>query len=257
MIRKSILSLLLAGWSMFVFGQEFEIVSMEEKSSDHSAQIHQRNDANGTTCGMVRVLLNEPDVKFEGSYVVGDYEFFTAGYNLYLATGAKKFTVKHENYYPLEISVQNFGIKSIESGKTYELTLVSKATSAGKKGEETVDGLTKKAEQSDPIAQYQLAKLFANGADVDQDYDTAIKWYQKAAENGNTDAQYDLGMLYYYGQGINKDYSKAKELIAKAADANNMYAQFRLGVMYEHGFGVSTDFKKSYEYYKRKLPIYR
>ena len=116
MIKKSFLSLLLVGWSMFVFGQEFEVIGMEVKPSDQSAQIHQRNDANGSLCGMLRVLLNEPDVKFEGSYVVGESEFFTAGYNLYLAAGAKKFTIKHENYFPLEIVLQNYGIKSVESG---------------------------------------------------------------------------------------------------------------------------------------------
>ena len=132
MMKKSLLLFLFMGWSMFVMGQEFEIVSMEVKPSDQSAQIHQRNDANGTLCGMVRVLLNEPDVRFEGSYVVGESEFFNAGYNLYLASGAKRFTIKHEDYFPIEIFIQNYGIKTIESGKTYELTLVPKKTSAGK-----------------------------------------------------------------------------------------------------------------------------
>ena len=209
MVRKSFLSLLLVGWSMFVFGQEFEVIGMEVKPSDQSAQIHQRNDANGTLCGMVRVLLNEPDVKFEGSYVVGESEFFTAGYNLYLAAGAKKFTIKHENFFPIEIVLQNYGIKSVESGATYELTLIQKDTSTGKMEDGSVEDLTKKAENGDNNAQYQLGKIYANGIDVDQDIDTAIRWYQKAADNGNTDAQYDLGMLYYYGQGVDQNYAKA------------------------------------------------
>ena len=46
-IKKSLLSFFLTGCSMFVFGQEFEVISMELKPSDQSAQIHQRNDAKG------------------------------------------------------------------------------------------------------------------------------------------------------------------------------------------------------------------
>ena len=159
MNRRCFFFILLIGWSMFVMGQEFEIVSMEVKPSDQSAQIHQRNDANGTLCGLVRVILNEPDVKFEGSYVVGESEYFNAGYNLYLASGAKRFTIKHEDYYPIEIFIQNYGIKTIESGKTYELTLFPKKTSAGKMEEGSVEDLTKKADNGDNIAQYQLGKI--------------------------------------------------------------------------------------------------
>ena len=79
---------------------------------DQSAQIHQKKDANGTTCAMVRVLLNEPNAKFEGSYVVGDAEQFTGGYNVYLASGGKKFTIKHEKFFPIEVFVPNYDVSS-------------------------------------------------------------------------------------------------------------------------------------------------
>ena len=70
--KKIFVTLLFGGCLVSTYGQEFEIVEFVEKPMDESAQIHQRKDANGTPCAMVRVLLKEPGAKFEGSYVVGD-----------------------------------------------------------------------------------------------------------------------------------------------------------------------------------------
>jgi hypothetical protein len=51
--------LLLAGCTISTYGQEFEIIEFSEKTQDQSAQIHQRKDANGILCAMVRVLFKE------------------------------------------------------------------------------------------------------------------------------------------------------------------------------------------------------
>ena len=229
--KKLLLVSLILGCGVSVYGQEFEIVDLVEKPQDQSAQIHPRKDGNGNPCALVRVLLNEPGAKFEGSYVVGDAESFTGGYNVYLASGGKKLTIKHDKALPIEVPVSNFGIKSFVANRTYEMSVVIKESEVGSIDDANVVELTSKAEQGDKKAQHQLAKMYANGIDVEQDYDMAVKWYQESANNGNVDALYDLGMCYYYGQGVNQDYAKALELLTKAANSENKFAQFRLGVM--------------------------
>ena len=129
--RKIILSIVLCGCALILNAQEFEIVEFNEKPHDQSAQFHHRKDGNGTNCGLIRVLLKESGAKFEGSYVVGEPEIFTGGYNVYLAAGGKKFTIKHDNFFPIEVSVSSYGVKSIESDKTYEMTVVTKESSLG------------------------------------------------------------------------------------------------------------------------------
>ena len=48
------------------------------------------------------------------------------------------------------------------------------------------------AEQSDALAQYQLATMYNEGKGVPKDIAEAIKWYRLAAEGGNLLAQNNL-----------------------------------------------------------------
>jgi TPR repeat protein len=41
---------------------------------------------------------------------------------------------------------------------------------------------------------------------VQQDYETAVKWWRRAAEQGYADAQFNLGAMYDFGTGVLKDY---------------------------------------------------
>ena len=43
------------------------------------------------------------------------------------------------------------------------------------------------------------------GQGVDQNYETALKWYKLAAEQGLEIAQYALGLMYMRGQGTSID----------------------------------------------------
>lgn len=166
-LMKLLVVSLILGCGVTVYGQEFEIVELVEKTQDQSAQIHQRMDGNNNPCALVRVLLNESGAKFEGSYVVGEAEIFTGGYNVYLASGGKKFTIKHEKALPIDVSVSNFGIKNFVSNKTYEMSVIIRESEVGLLGDTNVAELTSKAEQGDRKAQHQLAKMYANGIDVE------------------------------------------------------------------------------------------
>lgn len=86
------------------------------------------------------------------------------------------------------------------------------------------------AETSDhALAQYFLARMYADGRGVERNADEAAKWYRKAAEKGVKEAQYRLGALYERGEGVPRDleyafgwYSVASHLgLAKATAARD------------------------------------
>ena len=65
-----------------------------------------------------------------------------------------------------------------------------------KYNELTLDEIKYKAEQGNIKAQYNLALMYYKGEGVPQNYEEAIKWYNKAAEQGNIKAQYNLALMY-------------------------------------------------------------
>ena len=44
--------------------------------------------------------------------------------------------------------------------------------------------------------------MYSFGLGVVPDYKPAVKWFKLAAEQGNPLAQYNLGRLYYLGKGV-------------------------------------------------------
>jgi TPR repeat protein len=75
------------------------------------------------------------------------------------------------------------------------------------------------AERGDPAAQYKLGVMYADGQDVAQDFQEALKWFRLSAAQGNSEAQANLGALYHGGFGVQEDYVQAMMwfMIAKAS----------------------------------------
>ena len=76
-----------------------------------------------------------------------------------------------------------------------------------------IDRLRTRAEQGDPTAQFNLARLYATGTNVPQ-HDTAAeidaeaeaaRWYRLAAVQGHAGAQHSLGLKYDSGTGVPED----------------------------------------------------
>ena len=99
--------------------------------------------------------------------------------------------------------------------------------------------------KGDPEAQYYLGKHYAD----DEDFKTAVKWFQKAADQGNADAQINLGFCYQEGQGVPQNYDKAVKWYQKAADQGNAGAQNNLGFCYQEGQGVPQDYDEAVKWY--------
>ncbi len=73
------------------------------------------------------------------------------------------------------------------------------------------------AEAGDPEAQFQVAEIY----DKHDDYDTALRWYQKAAEQDHYMAQVKLSSYYYEGPPhAATDYEQAYYWDLRAADGD-------------------------------------
>ena len=103
------------------------------------------------------------------------------------------------------------------------------------------------AQQGDPVAQFNLGKMYHNGESVPKDDVEAVKWLRKAAQQGYDRAQYRLGSMYYYGiWGVIQDYVEAAKWLRKAAQQGNEHAQSNLGSMYYNGHGVTQDYVEAH-----------
>jgi TPR repeat protein len=97
--------------------------------------------------------------------------------------------------------------------------------------------LSEEAELGNPVAAYNLGKIYATGALGAPDYVSAATWFRQAAEVGSTPARFD-----------------GRQLGAQAADlifAAQLYSQFELAKLYEEGKGVPPDIGEAVRWYSR------
>lgn len=88
-----------------------------------------------------------------------------------------------------------------------------------------LDVLSALSDRGDADAQYQLARLYCNGADgVEPDSHKALFYCRLAAESGHPDAQYGLGMFYHEGDMVHKDEKLALKWLLRAAIQGNARA---------------------------------
>lgn len=109
--------------------------------------------------------------------------------------------------------------------------------------------LSKATRSRNPVAKYELGRLYEQGHGVPQDYMKAFSLYQIAAGLGNfSEAQFSLGNLYFKGWGVLQNYDKAIEWFQKSASGGHPTAQYLIGVMYSDGWGVREDALEAYKW---------
>ncbi|MBF0146172.1 MAG: sel1 repeat family protein [Magnetococcales bacterium] len=101
--------------------------------------------------------------------------------------------------------------------------------------------LTTFAQWGDPKAQHDLAAIYLEGREVEQDFVEALKWHTLAAEQGNVLSQHDLATMYLEGLGVAPDPEKAFAWFSKAAQQGDGKARNNLGILYATGQGVALD----------------
>jgi uncharacterized protein len=86
-----------------------------------------------------------------------------------------------------------------------------------------------RADHGDAEAQFSLGLKFAQEGAA-QDYAQAAHWYLKAADQSHPLAQFNLAVMYAAGQGVLRDEAKSLEWMQKAADLGDAGAQYHLGI---------------------------
>jgi hypothetical protein len=81
---------------------------------------------------------------------------------------------------------------------------------------------------------------------VPQNYQEAIRWYQKAAAQGDIESQKSMTVANRMGWGVEKNYKKAAEWYRKAAALGDGDAALFLAVVYYYGEGVKKDIVEAY-----------
>lgn len=103
--------------------------------------------------------------------------------------------------------------------------------------------------KGDPDAQVNLGSLYLRGLGVEQDYLTAMQWFDKAARQGNAAAQAKLGLMHYYGLGIASNHTEAAHWFLKAAEQGNPEAAMVLADLNDEGDGIPTNKNEAYFWY--------
>ena len=85
------------------------------------------------------------------------------------------------------------------------------------------------ADAGDAAAQFGLGFSLANSG-TDSDYTQAARWYRLAAEQSHPLAQFNLGVMYSKGQGVARDQSISLMWMSKAAQLGDAGAQYELGI---------------------------
>lgn len=87
----------------------------------------------------------------------------------------------------------------------------------------------------------EIGKRYLLGLGVQEDDQTAFKYFKQAADQNDAFAQNEVAYLYASGKGVTQDYSQAFAYYQKAADANLASAQYNLGLFYLNGLGVEAN----------------
>ena len=124
-MRKILLSIvLLFAIISSVFAQKLTVESFKLASSDLTAQTQPRKDLNNRNCALIKVGLGLQGVQFEGS-IMGNVEYKTGEYWVYMPQGNRMLKVKHANYAPVMVTFADYGVEKLESNRTYELVVTA------------------------------------------------------------------------------------------------------------------------------------
>jgi TPR repeat protein len=99
-------------------------------------------------------------------------------------------------------------------------------------------------------SQIVLARMYRDGDGVRQNIARAVGLYRHAAGLKNHPAaQFELGNLYIQGRGVEQDYATAVIWYQKAGLGGYGPARSALGAMYEKGFGIDKNWAEAYAWY--------
>ncbi|MEO9525911.1 MAG: caspase family protein [Roseibium sp.] len=114
--------------------------------------------------------------------------------------------------------------------------------------------LQKAADEGDPEAMFELARLYEQGIGADQDIERALKLFHLSADKDFADAINDLGFLHFQGGlGVPRDPNKAMAYFARAADLRHPEAMFNFAALIDDGTVEGRDLDDAAAYLYQSL----
>ncbi|MDH6306367.1 TPR repeat protein [Parabacteroides sp. PF5-5] len=98
-----------------------------------------------------------------------------------------------------------------------------------------------------------MGLMYYSGIGVQKDIQKAYDHFYKSAQQGNVDAKVMIGEIFYYGHLGSQDYQKAFTLYTQAASEDNASAQNKLGLMYYFGRGVTANYETAAEWFEKSV----
>ena len=115
-----------------------------------------------------------------------------------------------------------------------------------------LEALTKKAQEGDRQAQYDLGMVYYSGKDeIPRNMELGAEWFLKSAQQGHTEAQFATGRCYFYGRGVPRDKVVGVEWYRQAALKDHIQATYRMGDCYFIGEGVKRDHAESLKWFSK------
>lgn len=93
----------------------------------------------------------------------------------------------------------------------------------------------------------QIGKLYFRGRGVPKDIQRAKTWLQKASDGGNGEGSFFLGNCYQESQDYNSALKAYQKAVRQGYDIANGY----IGTLYSKGWGVPKDFDKAVAYWAK------
>jgi len=134
-------------------------------------------------------------------------------------------------------------MKSLSIMCTVTLFLIVSSLAFGQTAE--VVELTKRAENGDMDAQFELSGKYYNGDGVGQDRATARNLVRELAEKGHAKSQYQYGYFLTRGIGGSKEIMSGISWLETSANGGFAVASSQLAFIYQSGAIVSPDRKKA------------
>ncbi len=104
-------------FSLSVNAQEILVKDFSELPNDLAARTHEKLDANGNPCCLIKVIVPKQDVIFEGWVI--DQKYTPGEYWVYVPEGTTRIKIKHSELNPLQYEFP----QKLEGKHTYQLKL--------------------------------------------------------------------------------------------------------------------------------------
>lgn len=237
--------------ALLIVGRFYETGTGVEKNIEKAEEIYQRlsdkNDANG----MNRLAMlkedqgkkNEAILLYQKAAELGSS---SADYNLGILYELDNNYTKAKEMYEIAIKKHKSSSAMMSLGDLYR---------NGRGGEINTDLAEKWYKESIKFGNdFAITRLGYLYGDL-ENYDDAIKCYEKAIIKGDPAAMNSMGLLYQHGFGVQRDINKAVKLYQDASNKDSLGGLINLGLMYEEGLGVPQSYEKAVKLYKRAYQL--